>query len=248
MADHELPTLIVGCSFVKNLNNPSLSINRTKWITVGSSGSGNQAISARVLHECSQNKYKEVIVLWSGINRLDFPIGRALHDVMPKDSDGYQKYCYYSIMEDIIWYHSGGFMLSGASDDSPEWFQNWCKVQYKSSSSRYLTDLSILSIIQAQSFLQAQNIPYRMSFIYDIDHDYERHYTSGRDGRYIEPGCGKIDRSSKLINLVNWQSFTSHQPPYEYAQSLGQLSDGFHPDCDAMLNWFNNALNIDLTT
>ena len=248
MIEEDLSTLIVGCSFVQNLNNPSFSINRNKWITAGSSGSGNQAIAARILYECSQQNYKEVIVLWSGINRLDFPIGRALHDVMPKDSDGYPVYGYYSAMEDIIWYHSGGFMLSGASDDSPEWFRNWCKVQYKSSSSQYLTDLSILSIIQAQSFLQAQNIPYRMSFIYDIDFDYERHYTDGHTGCYIEPGCGKIDRSSNLTNLVDWSSFTTHQPPYEYARDIDQLDDGFHPKFTAIAEWFNRAFNIDLTS
>jgi len=244
----ELSTLIVGCSFVQNLNNPDFPINRVKWNTAGSSGSGNQAIASRVVYECAQQKYKEVIVMWSGINRLDFPIGRALHDVMPKNSDGHQKYAYYSIMEDIIWYHSGGFMLSGVSDASPLWFREWCKSQYKSSSPRYLTDLSILSIIQAQSFLQAQNIPYRMSFIYDIDHDYERHYTGGHTGRYIEPGCGKIDRSSKLIDLVDWSAFTQHQPPYEYGKSLNQLEDGFHPTYHTMIDWFNRAFAIDLTS
>lgn len=248
MIEEDLSTLIVGCSFIQNLNNPSFPINHVKWNTVGSSGSGNQAISARVIHECSQQKYKEVIVLWSGINRLDFPIGKAWHDVMPKDSNGYQTYPYYSIMKEIVWYHSGGFMLSGASDQSPSWFREWCKVQYKSSSLTYLTDLSLLSIIQAQSFLKSQSIPHKMAFIYDIDYDYERHYTGGHTGCYIEPGCGKIDRSSKLIDLVDWSIFTQHQPPYEYAKSLNQLEDGFHPKFDALSEWFKRALSIDLTS
>jgi hypothetical protein len=246
MTEQDLPTLIVGCSFVQNLNNPSFLINRNKWLTAGSSGSGNQAISARVMHECSQHKYKEVIVLWSGINRLDFPVAKSLHDVMPKDSNGYPVYCYYSVMGEVVWYHSGGFMLSGTSPGSPGWFQDWCRTQYKGSSSQYLTNLSMMSIIHTQSFLQTQNIPYKMSFIYNIDYDYERNFN--RNDTYIEPGCGKIDRSSKLVKLVNWAPFTKHQPPYEYAKSLHQLEDGFHPQCSAMLDWFNRAFNIDLTT
>jgi hypothetical protein len=248
MTDQELPTLIVGCSFIQNLNNPSFSINRNKWITAGSSGSGNQAIAARVIHEYLRAEYKEVIVLWSGINRLDFPVGRAWHNVMPKGSDGYPVYSYYSMMDEIIWYHSGGFMLSGTSPDSPSWFKEWCKLQYKGSSPRYLTDLSLQNIIQTQGFLNSRKIPYKMSFIYDVDYDYERHYPGGHTDCYIEPGCGKIDRSSNLINLVDWTSFTTHQPPYEYARDTDQLEDGFHPNFTAMAEWFNRAFKIDLTT
>jgi len=247
MTQHDLPTLIVGCSFVKNLNNPEYSVNLDRWTLAGSSGSGNQAIAARVLHECAQKNYREVIVIWSGINRLDFPVGLSWHRAMPLDSEGYPKYSYYSVMGDVVWYHSGGYMLSGCSSDSPDWFRNWCKTQYKSSSPRYLTDLSLQCIIQTQSFLKSQSIPYKMSFIYDIDFDYERHFTDGHRGCYIEPGCGKMDKSSDLVNLVNWSNFTSHCPPYEYAKSIDQLEDGFHPTGPAMIDWFNRALNIDLT-
>jgi len=247
MTLHEKSTLIVGCSFVQNLNDSRNNVNRQNWHTVGTSGSGNQAIAAQVINQCSQQNYKEVIVLWSGINRLDFPIGKSLHDIMPKDSDNYPDYSYYTIINDIVWYHSGGFMLSGTSDKSPPWFRNWCQTQYKSASSKYLTELSLLSIIQTQSFLQARNIPYKMSFIYDIDYDYERHYSKNHSGCYVEPGCGKIDRSSKLIDLVDWSAFTTHQPPYEFAREIHQLEDGFHPRFPAMNEWFKRVFSIDLT-
>jgi hypothetical protein len=248
MTDQQLPTLIVGCSFVQNLNNPQNNVNHQQWHTLGSSGSGNQAIAHRVIHACAEQSYKEVVVLWSGINRLDFPIGKDLHDVMPKNYDGYQTYSYYTPMDDIVWYHSGGFMLSGTSNESPQWFRDWCRAQYKSASPRYLTDLSLLSIIQTQSYLKARNIPFRMSFIYDIDFDYQRHYNGGHTGRYIEPGCGKIDRSSGLVKQVDWSMFTSYQPPYEFGRELNQLEDGFHPEFSAMSEWFKRAFSIDLTT
>lgn len=241
--------LIVGCSFIQNLNNPIYNINRKQWKTKGSSGSGNQAISARVIYECARkNKYDEVLVLWSGINRLDFPIGRPLHDTMPVTADGYPKYEYYSKMDEVIWYHSGGFSLSGCSIDSPPWFRDWCRTQYKSSTPKYLTDLTLQSIVNTQGFLSARGIPYRMSFIYDIDVDYERNWPGRHSGVYIEPGCGKIDRSSPLINLVDWSKFIQHQPPYEYARDSTQLEDGFHPTYQGMSNWFKSALDIDLKT
>jgi hypothetical protein len=86
-----------------------------------------------------------------------------------------------------------------------------------------------------------------MAFIYDIDYDYEKHYTTeGYSDCYIEPSCGKIDRSSTLVNLVDWSSFTTHQPPYEYARDINQLEDGFHPKFTDMVEWFKRAFSIDL--
>lgn len=245
MIDEDLSTLIVGCSFVQNLTQPGYKINQKKWITKGSSGSGNQAIAARVLHECAQEDYKEVIILWSGINRLDFPIGIPYHRTMLVDSSGNPKYGYYVVLDDVVWYHSGGWGSSGCLQDSPQWFRNWCQVQYKSSSQKYLTDLTLQSIIQTQSFLKSQRIPYRMSFIYNIDVDYKKNHNKLE--RYIEPGCGKIDRSSSLIDLVDWTTFTTHKPPYEFAHEIDQLEDGFHPRFSAMNEWFKRAFSIDLT-
>ena len=110
--------------------------------------------------------------------------------------------------------------------------------QYLSSSARYLTDLTALAVLSAQSFLTAQGIPYDMSFIYDIDKQYVDHN--------IEPGCGRIDRSSPWVSMIDWQKFTKITPPYEYALAQGQLEDGFHPVFDCMIQWIQQAFDIDL--
>jgi hypothetical protein len=246
-----MSTLIVGCSFIDNLgNNPLYTINREQWKTKGSAGAGNQAISARVIYECAKNQYDEVLVLWSGINRLDCPIGRPLHATMPVSADGNPKYKFYSKMDDVIWYHSGGFFLSGCSIDSPPWFRDWCITQYKSCTPQYLTELTLQSIINTQGFLNTHGVPYRMSFIYDIDADYESNgnWPGRQSGVFILPSCGKIDRSSRLTNLVDWSKFIQHQSPHEYARDSMQLEDGFHPTYQGMSNWFKSALDIDLTT
>ena len=236
--------LIVGCSYVENLDcvdplNPNSQLDRTRLVLRGTSGAGNQAIAARTVYECSLENFDHVYILWSGINRLDFPIGRELHKVQPIGKHGYPKYPYFSELGEMVWYHSGGFRLSGTSDECPKWLQQFYDNQYKSATPRYLTDLSLLSIIQAQTFLDINQIPYSMSFIYDVHNNYRE--------TYIEPGCGQIDTESSLFNLVNWKKFSAKIPPFEYARKNGKLEiDRFHPKFESMHQWFLNEFNLDL--
>lgn len=235
-------TLIVGCSFVENIAlkhpQPHQRINTDKFLLLGTSGAGNQSIAARIIDQCSQEKFDRVIAIWSGINRLDFPIGRSLHEVQPVDKTGYPAYPYWTRTGETVWYHSGGFCLSGTSDQCPKFMRDFFYNQYLGSSARYLTDLTALAVLSAQNFLTAQHVPYDMSFIYDID----KRYIDDK----IEPGCGKIDRSSPWARMIDWQKFTKMTPPYEYALAQGRLEDGFHPVFDCMIQWIQQAFDIDL--
>lgn len=233
----DLPALIVGCSFVETLaTTTEFTINPNRNILKGSNGAGNQSIAARVLHECSQNQYSKVIVVWSGVHRLDFPIGKDLHDTFSKDKDGIHLYKFFMPLDDVIWYHSGGFGMSGMSYPCPTILRNWFDKQYVSSTENYLTTLSLQSIIQTQGFLQSIDMPYQMSFIYDIDADYS--------DRSINRSCGQIVRTNPLNSLVDWTKFVN-VAPYEYSLELNQISkDGFHPEPISLANWFKTFMNV----
>jgi hypothetical protein len=235
-------SLIVGCSFVENLNyRPEKSltpINPNHFAVRGKSGSGNQAIAARVAWEISNHPYKQVIVLWSGINRLDFPIGKPLHDTFPKTSEGRPVYGYHTDLGDVVWYHSGGFALSGCSDQCPKQIRDFFQNQYKSCTPRYLTDMTMLSVWQTQRLLESKGIPYKMGFIYDIHHPYVEHY--------LEPGLGMVDTTSSYYDQIDWSVF---QPstPYEWARDRNQLlADNFHPTFNGMWAWFKEEMAIDI--
>lgn len=232
-------TLIAGDSFIFALSPAeSPDIDSNKYVISGSPGAGNQSIAAAVLHECSKTSYKKVIVVWSGIKRLDFPIGKRLHDTFPKDKNGKNLYPYYKQLDDVVWYHSGGFGMSGMSNTCPAILRDWFDKQYLSSDDNYLTTLSLQSIVQTQSFLQANHIPFKMSFIYDVDADYSD--TS------INRSCGQIVRSNCLNTLIDWNNFAS-VTPYEYSKNLNQISqDGFHPETKSLINWFNTYMDINL--
>ena len=244
-----MTTLIVGCSYIENIciKSPDprhVDINPQKFLLCGTSGSGNQAMAARVIHECQFQQFDKICVLWSGINRLDFPIGKNLHDTYPKDSDGNPKYSYVTPMGELVWYHSGGFGLSGTSDSCPKLFQHFFSDQYRSCNRAYLSQMTALSIITVQSFVKANNINCQMAFIYDVDADYTE--SAGYDAGYVEPGCGKLDRNAQLVSLIDWEMFVKTKPPFESGRDQKRLYDGFHPDFDFMLEWINQAFELDL--
>jgi len=228
----------VGCSYLHNID--QLQINTDKFEIRATPGSGNQSMAARVIYECSQRQFDQVVVVWSGINRLDFPIGKELHKVQSKNKLGEYDYGYFTEIGDMAWYHSGGWGLSGCSYPCPTFLQYFFKNQYVGSTNRYLSDMSLLAIIQVQSFLAHRAIPYKMSFIYDIHNDHIE--------PQFAPGLGNLDKASPLNTQVDWTKFSMDLPMFEYAQDTEQLSkDKFHPTSDCMIEWFKTYMDIDLT-
>lgn len=230
--------MLVGCSYLHNLDTAKINTDRFK--IEATPGAGNQSMAARVIYECSLQNFDEVVVIWSGINRLDFPIGKPLHDVQSKDQDNQFKYGYFTELGDMVWYHSGGWGLSGCCDPCPKFLQTFFKNQYLGFTNRYVSDLTLLAIIQVQGFLASRGIPYQMSFIYDVYADYA-------EAQYF-PGLGSLDRTSSLNSHVDWTKFYMDTPMFEYAQDTKQMSkDQFHPISECMIEWFNTYMGIDLT-
>lgn len=240
-----LKTLIVGCSFVERLsyrlNSTDLRINGKKYQILASSGSGNQAIAARTIYQLSQTEYDRVIIVWSGINRLDFPISQELDRTYPPNSENnWVSKCGIGSM---VWYHSGGILGSGPGPltATPKPLKQFFQTQYlgTESGSRYLTDLSLMSILSTQAVLERANIPYQMAFIYDTQRSIP--------GEQEEHSHGIMDTTSPLYPMINWQKFTRFESPYEWAKRLNKLEeDQYHPTRNAMIDWFKLAMDIDL--
>ena len=240
--------LVVGCSYVANMRNADghNELDTDKVILKFSSGAGNTWISARTIYEATLSAYSKVVVLWSGVNRLDVSIPLGLHQLQRTLDDGTPAYTFHDIIGQSAWYHSGGFGLSGCSDPAPKFLQNFFKHQYlgvsneRNKDNRYLSEQTCLAIIHCQSFLEHRNIPYQMSFIYDC-------FTPQNIIENIEPGCGTLDRNNVFFNQVNWRKFNSDLRPYEYARMKKHLEvDNFHVTQFGMISWFQDVLNIDL--
>jgi hypothetical protein len=239
-------TLLVGCSFLDRLNyrlnHDDYHINAKKYHVLASCGSGNQAIAARTIYQMSQDNYDHVIVVWSGINRLDFPISQELdRTYKPNTETNWVAKCGIGSM---VWHHSTG-MLGHVTQRSatPEPLHQFFRTQYLGTEpgSRYLTDLSLLSIISTQAVLEKTTKSYQMAFIYDTQQ------SSLND--IEQQSHGAMDTTSPLYNMVDWKAFTRFESPYEWSKrSLRLESDNYHPTRNAMIDWFNLAMNIDLQT
>jgi len=237
-------TLIVGCSFVEMFS-LYCEINRNNtfhWDTVfgrintdqydiwGAAGSGNRAIAARVLDCVSREQYKKVIVVWSGVNRLDACVSYEWDQVHNSN------YNYTTTLGTTVYYHCGG--LLGVYDPLPPPILEYFKAQVKSFDQRFLTDNTLQSVISTQSILNSMNIDYDMSWMYDPFADY-----SDTD---IEPGCGSLDTSSNLFDLVNWDKINQNWAR-EWCLSRNMMyPDGFHWSWEGGRQWFRQVLDEDI--
>jgi len=252
--------LIAGCSFVgvaAGYLNPAPSINHTRFKFFDAPAAGNRAIAARVRHELFRNSYDHVVVLWSGINRVDVPVSRKTHIRTPND------YRYVSVMEDWVWYHSGGIAGSWQSDDvCPAVVKSQFRDQYLRQTDKSATDTTLAAILETQDLLASRKVNYNMCFIYDIHQSYDDTVDKAINTKYrtigfdrwplwlaLEHCLGKVNTTSGLYNMVDWDKFNSGIPPYEYcAERNLQQIDRFHPTPFGMAEWFETQLNIDLTS
>lgn len=165
------PVLIVGCSFAgisAGYSHPAPTVNLERFQFFGDAAAGNRAIAARVRHQVSRGKYEHVVVMWSGINRIDIPIEKATHEKLP------DIYPYVTILEDWAWYLSGGMGSSWQSDDNcPSLVKSQFREQYLHQTPRSATDTTLAAILETQELLNSRSINYTMCFIYDIHQSYD---------------------------------------------------------------------------
>ena len=241
-----MKTLILGCSFCSTLAedkpeqwklNPDVTVRAI-------SGTGNEALAARTIYECARVAYDRVIVIWTGINRLDARIPRILHETYPGAKQEQPEYSFCTPLQSEVWYHSGGILGSWTTDKTcPRAISQYFKNQYLAATANYMCDISLAAIATTQHFLTASGITYEMSFIYDIAQDY-----SDIDNGRWENVLGKVISSGPYFDLVDWHKIKTDTTPYEWAKhNASRLeNDQFHPTRDAMRTWILDNFFIDI--
>lgn len=252
-------TLIAGCSFVAIEAQPPLppwdAINYNRFFFRGTVAAGNQAIAARVYWELERNHYDHVVVLWSGINRIDIPVAVDFHRHMPPT------YPFILDLEDPVWYLSGGIAGSWQQGDAcPEWAQRQFREAFVHQTTRSASDSTLKVVSELQQWLDNRNFSYDMSFIYDIHRDYNDRVdvTNNRYRRIaavdrwphwlaLEHCLGQVDITSPYYNQVDWDRCRTQDTPYEWCESRDLLqTDRFHPTKDGLKQWMFQVMDIDL--
>ena len=198
-------------------------------------------MAATVLHECSKNSFDKVIVVWTGINRLDTVITRSLHETYPGARQSRPHYSFCTPLGDEVWYHSGGMAGSWTWDKTcPDEIRQIFKTQYLGATPQYLNSLSLSSIINTQNLLNALGIQYQMSFIYNPFAD----YSQTRHEHYF----GTIDQTSTYFKLIDWSKIKLENTAFEWAEKdRSRLeNDQLHPTRDAMRTWIDLTFDIDI--
>lgn len=230
--------LISGCSFTQWPEYPGgPNVCWPKYITgheiknIGEAAAGNQYICDSIVRETLQNNYDMVLVMWSGVSRLDYLT--SLEE--PAWEELFNSYGFFRRLNGIPL----GYIFSGGRIGT--WYRNpvaqkMFNEMYKVSSDLSLGTINLQEIIKLQAYLKSKNIPYKfMSYV-----NYWGH------GEHVSPNgdFGLADHPNLKIftDEIDWSKWIflneNKDGVYELAKSMNNFAeDKFHPGDDAYKAW-----------
>jgi hypothetical protein len=234
--------LISGCSFTQwpeypggpNIcwpryfqeQNPQAEIK-----TVAEAAAGNQYIADSVIRNVSEERPDHVIVMWSGVSRLDYLT--SLED--PAWDTLYDSYGFYRRLPG----NRLGYIFSGGRMGT--WFKNpvahkMFNEMYKVSSDTSLGYINLMEIVKTQNYLKAQGIPYH--FMSYVNYWNNRPEVS-RNGDFGVMGNRDLAPLVDAIDFDRW-IFSDSEKNGLYELSIAHndfQADGFHPGNSTQEAW-----------
>ena len=222
--------LTSGCSFTSDqyawpdrLKELGHTINN-----LGLAAAGNRYISESIISELILNKkqYDYVLVMWSGLIRLDFLVDADIIAMYPNHLFRTKK-----ITDNF------GFVTSGATPDNShpasirikketELITNYESRAYQ----------SLLEIIKLQSFLKCNNVSYKfMSYV---------NYWNNEDSIInFNFGIKQFKSLSTLVDNIDFSKFIFYNDNKDGIYEMSKLKllspDKFHPSKDGHIVWGN---------
>ena len=174
--------LTFGCSFTDNDEEKMVNgkytephktwpvelarLTNTNPICKGKGAAGNSYIANKIYETVDDSDNSVVIVMWSGIDRIDMAVSKREFHYFDK----------HNIRDN--WLHSGGKMLFDNSKTKDRYWHNYYKT-YHTEEDSYLQTLQ--HIIGAQEFLSNRKIPYLFLTYKDIFTGRERIYKRAKN-------------------------------------------------------------------
>lgn len=225
-----MKVLISGCSFTQWPEFPNgpnvcwpkyLQELHPDWEikSLAEAGAGNQYICDSVIRELLEHSYDMVLVMWSGVSRLDY-LTSLEDDAWEKLFDSYG---FYRRLPDnkLGWIFSGG--------QYGTWYKNSVAHKmfyemYKVSSRLSLANINLFEIIKLQNYLEYKNIKYRFS-------SYVNYW---KTGEYISPNgdFGLLDfpELQQIINQINFDKWIFLDDQKNSIYDLAIKNNDFQPD------------------
>jgi hypothetical protein len=234
--------LISGCSFTQwpeypggpNIcwpryfqeQNPQIEIK-----TVAEAAAGNQYIADSVIRNVAEERPDHVIVMWSGVSRLDYLT--SLED--PAWDALYDSYGFYRRLPG----NRLGYIFSGGRMGT--WFKNpvahkMFNEMYKVSSDTSLGYINLMEIVKTQNYLKAQGIPYHFMSYVNYWNDQPQ---VSRNGDFGVMGNRDLAPLVDAIDFDRW-IFSDLEKNGLYELSIARndfQEDGFHPGNATQEGW-----------
>lgn len=236
--------LISGCSFTQWPEYPSgpnicwpkflLELN-PDWIinNIAEPAAGNQYIADSVIRSVIEEKPDHVLVMWSGVSRLDYLT--SLEDsAWERLYDSYGFYRRVDTCPDKL-----GYIFSGGQMGT--WYKNdvahrMFYEMYKVASPLSLASINLMEIVKLQNFLQNKKIPYHfMSYVNYWNTDVQ----VSPNGDFGVLAFPELKMLIQEIDFDPW-IFADQQRNgvYELAKQQQNFQpDGFHPGIPIYQQW-----------
>lgn len=246
-----MKVLISGCSFTQWPDYPGgpnicwpryLHELHPDWQikSLAEAGAGNQYICDSVIRELSESCYDMVLVMWSGVSRLDY-LTSLEDEAWEKLFDSYGFFRRLPNNK-LGWIFSGGQLGT--------WYKNpvahkMFYEMYKVSSKLSLANINLMEIVKLQNYLESKNIKYKFM-------SYVNYWTTGE---YISPngdfGVYDFPELTTIINQINFDPWifldSNKNTIYDLAKANHDFqSDNFHPGDSTHSQWaklVSNNLN-----
>lgn len=222
MSKQNKSLLVNGCSFTAKSNNPSwadyVSFSNKN---IAQHGAGNRWICDSTMTELLYKEYDMVLVMWSGLTRIDEII----------DEETFNEFWYFKSKNNLgIQYGHCGI---GDAPDSP--MSDIVKPKIAFNDIKGMVFDSLLSMIKLQEFLKTRNQKYRfMSFMNYWNESYI-------ENNITQPSVKGLDLDSLVdkIDFKNW-IFKNNKKDgiFELAREKNLFQeDGVHPNDEANKEW-----------
>jgi hypothetical protein len=250
-----MKVLISGCSFTQWPDYPGgpnscwpryLKDLQPDWQikSLAEAGAGNQYICDSVIREITNDNYDLVLVMWSGVSRLDYLT--SLEDTAWEKL--FDSYGFFRRLpgDKLGWIFSGGQLGT--------WFKNpvahkMFYEMYKVSSKLSLANINLMEIIKLQHYLKAKKLNFRFM-------SYVNYWTNGDylspNGDFGVKDFPELEPIVKEIDFSNW-IFLDDQKRSIYDLAVYNKDfqeDKFHPGSRTHEEWaklVSNNLKISVT-
>ena len=224
--------LVNGCSFSRGPGSWPYFLKNATVTNLAQAGAGNTYIHETTVAELAQRSYNFVVIMWTGIHRVDFKVSNIDHFANSAYTSRYQ-----SLQND--WAEK----VINPINDQDYVEKNWVfgcghlnnenamtKTQMFNSVYRYLDGPEfgynfLVKLISLQSLLKQMNIPYVFTFYQDYVDQLQQHSALYQllDQQHIY----NEQNISQIMKLNNWYSVDRFHPGPQAHRVWATLIDNF---------------------